>query len=580
MTVATGRIESGGQTSWLPIPDQSKYSEVERLAADDTGVYVQLITGPAVYTGFDNYWWLGKFDFGGNLLWGPILRLDQDSFDIKVDGDYVFTAFGGSSPWPIVIDASTGAIIYEWHDSGDTSVTVEDDWDRADPGTGHWGTAVSGQVWNDGTGGGPYITVDGGRGRIENPGGDFLSDTIQLPFTAMTFTDGVIDVELDMADSVTVSFHWGVQRSTLPLFGWEVFVHTTILGDLEVDFGWYRTGGGSDAAVTLPFSPTTPFTIRVVDDGSTIRMRIWATAGSEPSTWDVELDHSGYPFAGMNSVYVADNNFTTTRNLWVDNMTVHGVIPGSGGTWLSGAARGPDTRMYVARQMGGYARIGPGGIEEQVASVEYAGSVDYSNGAHPDPNRFYVWVAGSGVFRFQEWQGYPSMSYLRTVLDGSVVTGSSFGPDAIAVDPASGRIYLHITTARHVGEIRAYTSDGDLLWSVSDQGVEDDATQMQVANGLVYVAGYRNHPELDAGLLPAMVVVSALDGSTVQAAVEWGQDSTDSTDIYGLAVGGGTPFVGGTSYGPAFEGLGPITNGDTGWITAFGRSVIHGHVHL
>lgn len=146
MTVATGRIESGGQTSWLPIPDQSKYSEVERLAADDTGVYVQLITGPAVYTGFDNYWWLGKFDFGGNLLWGPILRLDQDSFDIKVDGDYVFTAFGGSSPWPIVIDASTGAIIYEWHDSGDTSVTVEDDWDRADPGTGHWGTAVSVQI--------------------------------------------------------------------------------------------------------------------------------------------------------------------------------------------------------------------------------------------------------------------------------------------------------------------------------------------------------------------------------------------------------------------------------------------------
>lgn len=332
----------GPRTSWM-MPHFGGYSEVERIAADDDGVYVQYISGP----GFSGDFKLSKYSSDGVLLWGPISRVNEDSFDIKCYDGRVFTHFGGFHP--IMVDAGSGEIIYEY----------------------------------------------------------------ELPYT---------------------------------------------------------------------------------------------------------------------------------------------------GTVLSGAAKGPGDTMYVAERTAGgggggrYHRLGPGGIEASSVTgpVGDDGSVDYYGGTHPDRNRFYVWssrfISGVGSFTvFDEWQGYPTVQYIRTIFDWGP-DAEVTGPGGIAVDESTGNIYAREFNGPNQHKVRGYTADGVFLWEATSP-VEDDATQFLAQDGLVYCAGFTDRPDLVQGMLPALLVLDGATGAVVEPLVEWGQDALASTDIYGLAVGGG---------------LGPIATGRMG----------------
>lgn len=95
----------GGRTTWIVNPDG--WSEVHKIAADETGVYAQYVGGLGAYPDQTRSG-VAKFAPDGTPLWRRTLSPGFDPFGIKVGGAHVYVVEADA----ICLDATTGATVW------------------------------------------------------------------------------------------------------------------------------------------------------------------------------------------------------------------------------------------------------------------------------------------------------------------------------------------------------------------------------------------------------------------------------------------------------------------------------------
>lgn len=235
--------------------------------------------------------------------------------------------------------------------------------------------------------------------------------------------------------------------------------------------------------------------------------------------------------------------------------------------WYAGAGfglpgKGPGASLYVLGQDASFAY--------EVAlidalSVSTIAVSDHAQGLYPhvDRTKFWLVTAPSGLGVLEEWSF--SGGLIRTVNTGiSNVRGW-------AID-ASGWV-----VARHgaYNEILSgYDTTGALRWTVTTP-VEANYEDLIASDGVVYAAGWTEHPERPTGDMLAVIGLSVFSGAIVMPLSEWGADSTDGGFVEDITASGMNVYLGGAAFGPTYQGVTiPALAGDLGFIHKLGSAGI------
>ncbi|WP_017599193.1 hypothetical protein [Nocardiopsis lucentensis] len=210
--------------------------------------------------------------------------------------------------------------------------------------TDGWGTADTGQVWDDPFGNVPASTysVSGGRGLMAmSVLGSSANQTTTTDQPADFDAEFTVSIDRVPAGSLTAAAFAGVQArivgNTLVRFSVGFRTDTGLPSDegLRITTGIQEfqdnalifTSGLSNVP-DLTYEPDTVLRVRCLADGPELRMRVWADGEEEPAVWHTQaytnvLDDGLF---GLRSIVTADDTATPLTFAY-DDLTVRAPTP-------------------------------------------------------------------------------------------------------------------------------------------------------------------------------------------------------------------------------------------------------------
>ncbi|MFE3400796.1 carbohydrate binding domain-containing protein [Streptomyces anulatus] len=257
---------------------------------------------------------------------------DQFPFDCSVGGEVVTVHSIGPSTAPTVADTFTRAVV---------APTVADAFGRTV--AGGWGSADTGQPWTTSGGTSADYSVGSGVGTA-SAGVVNSSRFTQLPGLALADVDMQADITVPVvATGASISTGLRLRAAGTSDYYYVEVVRATS-GDISLLLV-SRVGGSSTTIAPAvskgSYAAGQTWTVRARLVGSVLQAKLWATAGSEPSAWDVQAYTTSIPAAGpvgTRTILSGGNTNSLPVVVTWDNIRVTAVDSGwgtstSGHTW-------------------------------------------------------------------------------------------------------------------------------------------------------------------------------------------------------------------------------------------------------
>ncbi|WP_097921737.1 carbohydrate binding domain-containing protein [Streptomyces sp. wa1063] len=214
---------------------------------------------------------------------------DQFPFDVTVGGEVVTVHSIGPSTSPTVSDTFTRTTL---------PPTVTDAFDRT--ATGGWGTATTGQAWTNSGGTNADYAVGSGVGTV-SAGVVNSSRFTQLATLALADVDMQADVTVPVvATGASISTGLRLRAASTADYYYVEVVRATA-GTISVLLVSRVAGVSTTIAAAVSkgaYAAGQSWTVRARLVGSVLQAKLWATAGTEPSGWDVQAYTTSIPTAG------------------------------------------------------------------------------------------------------------------------------------------------------------------------------------------------------------------------------------------------------------------------------------------
>ncbi|WP_424918865.1 hypothetical protein [Streptomyces sp. wa1064] len=251
---------------------------------------------------------------------------DQFPFDVTVGGEVVTVHSIGASTAPTVADTFTRAAL---------PPTVTDAFDRT--ATGGWGTATTGQTWTNSGGTSTDYAVGSGVGTV-SAGVVNSSRFTQLATVALAEVDMQADITVPVvATGASISTGLRLRAASTSDY-YYVEVVRAAAGTISVLLVSRVAGVSTTIAAAVSkgsYTAGQTWTVRARLVGSVLQAKLWATAGAEPSGWDVQAYTTSIPAAGpvgTRTILSGGNTNTLPVVVTWDNIRVTEVTSGWGTT--------------------------------------------------------------------------------------------------------------------------------------------------------------------------------------------------------------------------------------------------------
>lgn len=214
---------------------------------------------------------------------GPIWTTDPAQFPFKINaGGVVLNATAAADS---VVDTFTRSV------------------------SGSWGTADSGHTYTvTSNKAGATYDVDGAKGTV-TLGADDLATRAALNLGGLPISAGDFDFRVTVSSSAVATGEALVGRILGRFVDSSNFYTCNIAfqtdGNVYIELDKVVAGVGSELSPPVnkgSYSAGTAFVIRFQSDGNSLRVKLWAAAGSEPDAWDIEEVDTSFPNPGGVSI--------------------------------------------------------------------------------------------------------------------------------------------------------------------------------------------------------------------------------------------------------------------------------------
>lgn len=314
--------------------------------------------------------------------------------------------------------------------------------------TGSDGAPWSGQ-WTDAVDGASIQgsrTVQGNRGRLTPPNFAFggQSRGFLSGMTAVADCDLLVDFATPTATDQIVTV---MLRCDGAPFGNDYAANGYMVAAVNGTATLSVVVNGTNTSLgTVSYTPSTTATtrLRFRAVGSSVKVRLWPAAGTEPATWGVAVTNSAITAAGK--VWLGTTNLNTVTYVEFDNLTLRAATAGGGPT-TPGASVGADPSLLPFAETSPW-RLGVATTAVLAAASDPRNTAMHATGTDGDGS---VWVN-------QEQNSHPvnyaaASDPLATMTDtahgaGDIPAGGSWSEriPTTAIISAGSDLHMHVIT--------------------------------------------------------------------------------------------------------------------------------------